>query len=68
MDKKLISGSVAVWLSPRQQHLLILMEWMDSKGAFDLKCGRVIIDFDKDNKIGNLKIESNHKLDGVRIN
>jgi len=59
MEKKLL---IFNQLTDRQKYLLVLMEWMDSNGAFDLKCGRVIIDFDKDNKIGNLKIEQNYKL------
>lgn len=63
-ENKLIPGSIPVWLTIREQELLILMKWLDSKNAFDLRCGRIIIDFDKDNKIGNLKIETNYKLYG----
>lgn len=50
-----------VYLTPRQAKHLIMMEFLDSVGVFDVKLGRVTMDFDKDGAIGNVKVEYNFK-------
>ena len=56
-------------LTNRDMELLIMMRWIDSHkidgvSAWDLKCGRVIIDFDKDGKIGSFNISQNYRTNG----
>lgn len=48
-------------MDERQAKQWLLMEFLNSVGVFDLKLGRVTIDFDKDGAIGNVKIEQNYK-------
>ena len=48
-----------VYMDERQAKQWLLMEFLNSVGVFDLKLGRVTIDFDKDGAIGNVKIEQN---------
>ena len=39
-----------------------MMQFLNSVGAFDIRGGRLTIDFDHEGKIGNVKIEQNYKL------
>jgi hypothetical protein len=50
-----------IYMNPTQAKQWLMMEFLNSLGAFDIKLGRVTIDFDKDGAIGNVKIEQNYK-------
>lgn len=50
-----------VYMNEQQAKQWLMMEFLNSVGVFDLKLGRVTIDFDKDGAIGNVKIEKNYK-------
>lgn len=40
-----------------------LMKVLDSVGVFNVKLGKVTIDFDQNGKIGNVKVEQNYRID-----
>lgn len=52
---------IIVKLTPRQVKQYILMQFLDSVGVFDVKLGRVILDFTKEGTIGNVSITHNYK-------
>ena len=39
----------------------MMMEFLNSVGVFDVKLGRVTMDFDARGQIGNVKVEYNYK-------
>ena len=43
-------------LSRRDQELLVLMRWIDSQGGFNLKPGRLTIDFSETGEIQHFNI------------
>ena len=51
----------AVWLDKREQELLVIMKLIDSFHGWDVRTGRLIIDFDKDNRIGSINISQNYR-------
>jgi hypothetical protein len=56
-----IEPTIPVYLTAKQAQQWMMMEFLNSTGALDIKCGRIIIDFDDKGQIGNLKIEQNYK-------
>lgn len=56
-----LQQTTPVYLTPRQIQQWMMMEFLNSVGAFDIRLGRVTIDFDKNGAIGNVKIEHNYK-------
>jgi hypothetical protein len=55
----------AVWLDKREQELLVIMKWIDSFKGFDLKPGRLTIDFNSEGKIAHFNVSQTH--DGIFI-
>ena len=54
-------GSSPCWLTLRDQYLLVIMKYIDSKGGFDLSNGRLTIDFKDNNEIRNINISKNYE-------
>lgn len=52
---------VHIYLNSNQAKQWMMMEFLNSVGAFDVKLGRVTMDFDAQGQIGNVKIEYNYK-------
>lgn len=52
---------IVVQLTPRQAKQYVMMQFLDSLQVFDIKLGRVIIDFDKQGLIGNVQVIHNYK-------
>lgn len=50
-----------VYLNPRQAKVWVMTQFLDSVGMFDIKLGRIIVDFDKDGLIGNVQVIQNYK-------
>lgn len=59
MDK-----TTPIYLTELQMKQWIMMEFLNSVGAFDVKLGRITIDFDKDGAIGSVKIEQTYRPKG----
>jgi len=57
----MIKQEIQLTLSQEQAKQWLMMEFLNSIGVFDLRLGRVTIDFDKEGAIGNVKIEKNYK-------
>ena len=49
-------GSIPCWLTLRDQYLLVIMKFIDSKGGFDLSNGRLTIDFSETGEIQHFNI------------
>jgi hypothetical protein len=52
---------VTIILEPAQAKIWVMAQFLASVGVFDIKCGRVIIDFDREGLIGNVKVVHNYK-------
>ena len=52
----------ATYLTPKQAEQFITMEYLVSVGVFDVKDGVVIIDFDRNGEIVNVKVSKNNNL------
>ena len=50
-----------VFLTPRDSYLMIMMRWIDAQGGWDLKCGRLEMNFNDKNEIGSITITKNHR-------
>lgn len=53
--------SQQVWLNERQAKQYIMMQMLDSLGVFDIKNGRVSIDFNREGQIGNVDIIQHYR-------
>lgn len=49
-------------LQGKEAKMWAMMQALDSIGAFDVRYGRVTIDFDGEAKISNVKVEHNYRL------
>ena len=56
-----------IYITPENAKIWIMAQFLASVGAFDIKCGRVIIDFDKEGLIGNVKVVKNYKPPRVGV-
>lgn len=52
---------VTIFLNPKQVQQWIMLQFLDSLGVFDIKSGRVIIDFNPLGEIGNVDIVRHYK-------
>ena len=49
----------------KDMQMWTMMKLLESLGVFDVKLGKVSIDFDGKGKIGNIKIEKNYRIPTV---
>lgn len=61
METGLVEKKIIIELSPEQAKQWVMMEFLNSIGAFDIKLGRLIIDFDNKGQIGNAQVIHNFK-------
>lgn len=52
-----------IYLSETQIKQWLMMEFLNSIGAFDIKLGKIEINFDKEGRIGNVSITKNYKTE-----
>jgi len=55
----------ACWLTQREMELLVIMKKIDSFGGWDLRPGRLTIDFDYNNKPSHFNISQTY--DGIIV-
>ena len=49
-------------LQGKEAQMWTMMKALESVGAFDIRFGRMTVDFDGQGKISNVKIEQNYRL------
>lgn len=57
----MIEEKIIVYLDEKEAKMFTMMRFLESCGVFEVKLGRVTLDFDAVGKIGNVKVEYNFK-------
>lgn len=55
-------SEVNITLQGKDAQMWTIMKALDALGVFDIKFGKVSIDFDGQSKISNVKIEKNYRV------
>jgi len=53
--------NTTIILQGREAKMWSMMQALDAVGAFDVRFGKVSVDFDGEGKISNIKIEKNYR-------
>ncbi len=55
-------ADTTIILQGKEAQMWATMKALEALGVFDIKFGKVSIDFDGQNKISNIKIEKNYRV------